>query len=604
MKDIQDLKDIARELPDSPGVYLMKDSLDDIIYVGKALSLKKRVSSYFNANKDTKTKFLVAHIEVIEYIITRNEYEALVLENNLIKKWKPRYNINLKDGKSYPVIRITKEDYPRVFRTRRVIQDGSEYYGPFPSTGSLDEYLELINKRFPLRKCRGKLKKRQNPCLYHHIGRCSAPCVGNVTKEEYGRQVHKVRSLLSGKTKDLVRELKTEMNAASGSLEFEKAASLRDTIAAVEIAGKEQEVQDFIQDERDYIGFAVRDEFITFSVFQMRGGKLVGRELYSTKSAGSDEESMSLFLMQYYTSERIPPAAVYLQIPVNVEFIQMFFSGESMGSPDIKVPARGRHRSIMQMCRENAYLDVEKRKRESDNIEALKALQTALQLSQIPKRIEGFDIAQLAGKHTVAAMVSFQNGVPDKKNYRHFNIKTLEGRIDDFEAVREAVARRYTRVLNENLEKPDLILIDGGKGQVSAAVEILNALGLSEIPLVGLAKEEEELFLPGESDPVVLDHTHPGLRVLIWVRDEAHRFGTGFNRQHRKNDIKFAVLEKIPGIGPKRSSELLKLYGSLESIASATPEDISSKASIPLPLAAAVAEEIAGYKGLRKPDGS
>ncbi|MBN2508626.1 MAG: excinuclease ABC subunit UvrC [Spirochaetales bacterium] len=602
VKDIQDLKTIAAQLPDTPGVYIMKDNGGDIIYVGKALSLKKRVSSYFNANKDTKTRFLVSHIEDIEFIPTRNEYEALVLENNLIKKWKPRYNINLKDGKSYPVIRITNEAYPRVFRTRRIIQDGSEYYGPFPSTGSLDEYLELINRTFPLRKCKGPLKKRSAPCLYHHIGRCDAPCTGKVSAEDYARQVAKVRALLTGKTKPLLKELTVSMKEASAALEFEKAARVRDTIEAIKVVGKEQEVQDFIEDERDYIAFGTEDEFVTFSVFQMRGGKLVGRELYATRSAEEEAAGLLQFLMQYYSSDRKPPEKIYLQIPVDQDLIGAYFQEQKFGKPVFIVPERGRHASVLRMSRENAWFDVQKRKKQADNVEAIRELKLALGLDRLPRRIEGFDIAQLAGTHTVAAMVSFYNGVPDKKNYRHFNIKSLKGRIDDFEAVREAVARRYTRILNEGLERPDLILIDGGKGQVSAAVEILSALGMGDIPLVGLAKREEELFLPGESDPLTLDHTHPGLRVLIWVRDEAHRFGTSFNRQHRKNDIKFSVLENIPGIGPQRSSELLKLFGSLEALAASTPEVISQKASIPLSLAGAVAEEVTAYQSrLGKP---
>jgi excinuclease ABC subunit C len=286
----EELKEKARQLPTGPGVYLMKDDRRSIIYVGKAVSLRKRVVSYFTGSRDIKTRILVSRIKTIEHIVTRNEYEALLLENNLIKRWKPRYNINLKDGKSYPVIRVTSDDFPRVFRTRRIVQDGSSYYGPFPSVVTLDNYLELIEKLFPLRKCKGELKKREAPCLYYHIGRCSAPCVGKISKEGYQEKVELVKKLLSGETEELMGRLKRDMREASEELRFEKAAEYRDAIDAIESIGREQEVVDFDPEVRDYVGFAQKEELGTFIVFQMRAGKLLGRDLFRTVVYTSVEE--------------------------------------------------------------------------------------------------------------------------------------------------------------------------------------------------------------------------------------------------------------------------------------------------------------------------
>ena len=593
-----DLKEQVAEFPHSPGVYIMKDSSSRVIYVGKAVDLRKRAGSYFIGEKDIKTRFLVQRIASIEYIVTANEYEALVLENNLIKQWTPRYNVNLKDGKSYPVIRITADEFPRVFRTRRIVRDGSEYFGPYPDARSVDRYLELIERLFPLRKCKGKLKKRDTPCLYYHIGRCRAPCVGKISREDYAREVDRVRKLLSGATEELISDLKAEMEEAAADLKFEKAASLRDSIAAVVSVEEGQQVQDFQEESRDYLAVATAGRFASFAVMQMRGGKLVGRELYGNVSPQDEEELLFDFLLQYYTPDHRPPEIIYLSHRVNKALLGEFFSSQGWTECSVEVPEEGRHRSIVRMARENASMDVQKRQKASANLPALEELRIVLGLGSLPRRIEGFDIAHLAGKHTVASLVSFYNGNPDKKNYRSFNIRSLKGEIDDFQAMREAMARRYTRVLNEDLPRPDLVVIDGGKGQLNAALEIIRGLGLEEVAVIGLAKKNEEIFLPGRSDPVSLPETAEALKVLQAVRDESHRFATSLSRRQRSSDLHLGRLTGIPGIGERRAAALIQEFGGIDGLSAASYEDLRNRGRLP----EAVAERVVAEFSAKKPD--
>lgn len=580
---MNDLKSVVAELPDSSGVYLMKDKSGKIIYVGKAINLKKRVSSYFLKNRDPKTTILVTKIHDIETIITESEYEALLLENILIKKWNPRYNIRLKDGKSYPVVRITNEDYPRVFKTRRIIRDGSRYFGPFPSAGLLNIYMETIERMFPLRKCRGPLKKRENPCLYYHIGRCTAPCAGKTTVEEYNKIVQQIENLLSGDNDSLLGWLKQRMQAASDALEYEKAAGFRDAYTAAEGVIEEinQRIIDFNNSGRDYIAFSSYKNLYTFAVFQMREGRLTGRDLYRTEFAAEDEEALEQFLIQYYSEAgTVLPDEIYFSRPIRIDLLKDFFRREKKAEPLLNYPERGQNSSILKMAEENAWQDIAKRKRRLANEEGLAALQEVLGLGKLPRRIEGFDIAQLNGKYPAASLVSFKDGVPDKSNYRIFSIKTLDGKIDDFAAVREAVSRRYSRLLNENLPLPDLVLIDGGAGQVSAAKGILTALGLDYIPLAGLAKKNEEIYLSGRPGPISLPEGDPALRVLQYVRDETHRFATGYNKRMRQKDGRLSLLEAVPGIGPAKSRRLIQAYGSLDEMEKQPIEELRKTAGL------------------------
>ena len=569
--------------PRSPGVYSMKDPNGEVLYVGKARSLRARVRSYFNNDRDIKTLFLMRKTESIEYIVTDNEYEALILENTLIKRWKPHYNINLKDNKTYPVIRITKDEYPRIFRTRRIIRDGSSYFGPFPQIQSIDTYLELIDRLYPLRKCRGKLKKRSHPCLYYHIARCTAPCCGYISREDYQTHVEEVKKLLSGttrgKTKEIQKELKEKMKSSAEGLKYEQAARYRDLLQAVEEAGTKQEVSDFEDSSRDYIAYASEGNRIIFVVLQMREGKLVGRMIFHSEFVPSEEEAFSEFIIRYYEETGDPPKKVFIPEEVSTDTLKEYFTEHFPDTGAPTVPKRGKHASLLKLAGKNAEEDLEKRKRELDIQAAIEDLKDYLGLPKSPRRIEGFDIAHLQGKYTVASMVSFLKGKPDKKMYRRFHVKSLKGKIDDYGAIREVVARRYTRVLNEDLEKPDLVLIDGGIGQVNAAKGVLAALEMEDLPLAGLAKEEEIIVLPSGKE-IDLPEGTPALRVLQAVRDEAHRFATQFNTGLREKEVTLGTLEKVPGIGPGRSKKLLTTFGSIDSLLHQTPEAVAAAAGI------------------------
>jgi excinuclease ABC subunit C len=601
-----DLKEIVKDAPQKPGVYIMRDGANRIIYVGKARVLRNRLFSYFSGEKDIKTRILIRHAASIETIIVKDEYEALLLENTLIKQHSPKYNINLKDGKTYPVIRLTGDAYPRVFRTRHIIEDGSSYFGPFANVGAIDGLLAIIDRVFPLRKCR-ILRKRNVPCMYYHIGRCQAPCCGRITEAAYSLQVNRVRKLLSGDTAALVEEMAAEMRAEAKVLRYERAAQLRNALKAIEGLNESSAVIDFDPQGRDYIAWVSGGVLATFSVFSMRQGKLTGRELYRTKSASNDEDSLVTFIAGYYNGERLPPGQIYLteqktgpQSPAEkpdspggdtADFnpLRMWFREQFGMEPELILldlnelnlnekngPDDGakHHRAILAMARQNAEDDLRRRLKERGMEPVLDELKTVLGLQNRPDRIEGFDIAQLDGKHSVASLVSFANGVPDKKNYRYFKLRTTAGIVDDFQSIREAVERRYSRLLKENQELPDLILIDGGIGQVNAAKGVLEELGI-DCDIAGLAKRNEEIWLPNVREPVRLDRRSEALKVLQFVRDETHRFATRLNQRLRSGDLKLEALESVEGIGPRRAAALIRYYQGIEGIAGAEPEDIA-----------------------------
>ncbi len=575
-------KEQAKTLPHHSGVYIMKDASGKVVYVGKAKDLRNRVTSYFLTGKDIKTTFLVSKIANIDYIITGNEYEALVLENNLIKKYRPHYNISLKDGKSYPLIRITHEDFPKVFRTRRVINDGSLYFGPYPDLKSLNEYLELIDKMFPLRKCGIPLRKRETPCLYYHIGRCCAPCAGLVTKEEYGKHIEKVKKFLLGADDELVRVTRNEMSEAAKMLQFEVAAQKRDLLQALESVSRVQQVEDFSVESRDYAACEMRMHLATVSMLQIRDGKLMGKALYRAETFGDETDTLVHFLTQYYSDGGNIPQELYVSHDVDSDLIRTFLNNEMNYDIDVSVPKEGKHYRVLRMSAENASRDVEKRLRSKGNPEALDELMEVLGLEEPPMYIEGFDIAQLSGKFTVASLITFVDGNPDKSNYRRFNIRSLGGRVDDYGAIKEAVTRRYTRQVREKKRLPDLVLIDGGKGQVNSAKEALLELGLDTLPVIGLAEKLEEIYFPDDRDALVLPESSPALKVLIAVRDETHRFATSLNQSQRAKEATFALLESISGVGPARSKRLMQHYGTIEDLLSSNPEEIAKQTRIPL----------------------
>jgi excinuclease ABC subunit C len=579
-----DLEEKLKNVPDAPGVYILKHADGKILYVGKAKSLKKRIRAYFTDSRDVKTRHLQARIGDLEVFPTGSEAEALLLENNLIKRWKPKYNINLKDGKTYPVIRLTNEKYPRVFRTRRIVFDGSKYYGPFPNVGQIDLYLNIIDKLFPLRKCKGPVKDKKQPCFYYHIGRCAGVCAGKIGPEEYRQRVEQVKLLLAGRTEELARKLQQKMKHASDQQQYEKASVFRDQLQALRALSEEQKVVDFQREARDYLGFWSDEKRVHLTVLQLRGGKLIGRDAMLLENYSMEEEFLPAFLGQYYVGKTSLPKVLYLPVQMESVHSGQLLAGyleELTGSRiAVSFPKRGRHARLIAMAAENARFRLEaagQRKKQ-----ALADLQQLFQLSRPPRRIEGFDIAHLSGKQTVASLVTFLDGQPRKSGYRHYHIRSLGGRIDDFEAIREVVARRYARQLNENASLPDLILIDGGKGQVSSAVSMLKAIEAPPIPVVGLAKKHEELFLPNQSEPLLLPDSSEALRLLQAVRDEAHRFATTFHKRVRATQLNTSVLESIQGIGKKKSQALLTAFGSLDEIRRQRPEAIARAASVNL----------------------
>ncbi len=549
-----------------------------IIYVGKAKSLKNRLSSYFSGNKDIKTRLLISHARSIEYITTNNEYEAFLLENNLIKKHTPKYNINLKDGKSYPVLRITSETYPRLFKTRHIIQDGSQYFGPFPDATALDTFIETLYEIYPLRHC-SKFRKKASPCMYYHIGRCLAPCCKNVKESTYIEFIEEISALLEGKGEETTKKLENSMKEAAASLNFEKAARLRDGLKALSVLQNQNIVEGFDGDDRDYISSWREGELVSFTVLKIREGKLLGRDNYRTITLNEDTEILPEFMSAYYTEKESIPPHIYVMTSDGMELMKRWMKEAYNTDTDIilitdDIPHAKLHAAAANMARENAREDIIRRMRERGDFPAMEELKKVLNLPKLPVRIEGFDIAHIGGKFPVASLISFYNGNPDKKNYREFRLKTTNGIIDDFASMREATTRRYSRLINEKKELPDLLLIDGGIGQVNAVHSVITALG-ADIPIAGLAKRDEEIWRPHASKPIRLPKRSDALRLLQRVRDETHRFATSRNQELRTKENTVSPFVKLPHIGKERDKLLMKKYGTLQSLAEAHEADIA-----------------------------
>lgn len=563
---------IALDAPKSAGVYLWKDETGGIIYVGKAKSLKNRLCSYFTSNKDLKTRILVSRAHSIEYITTENEYEALLLENTLIKKHNPRYNINLKDGKTYPVIKITNETFPRVFRTRRIQNDGGVYFGPFPNVNALDQFLELVKRNYRLRQCR-RLTKRSVPCLYYHIDQCSAPCCRKISAEEYKKDMEELYLLLDGDTEGSVARLAAVMKEASKNMQFEKAARIRDGIRAIRELNEQNAVVDMDPESRDYIAWAAEGTMVTFAILQMRSGRLTGRDLFRSRSLKEEEEILPEFLMAYYTEAAQVPKQIFVPTESGLSLVEKWFA-EGLGIQThlaVVDALDKRHGAAMAMAQFNAREDAQRRLREHGDFPALEELKTVLNLKTLPSRIEGFDIAHIGGHLPVASLITFVDGNPDRKNYRMFRLRTTEGVIDDFASMREVAGRRYARLLNEGSDLPDLILIDGGIGQVNAVKGVLDSLG-ADIQVIGLAKQNEEIYFPGNSKPLGLPRRSDALRLLQRVRDETHRFATTRNQRLRTKENTTLIFESLPGIGPKKAVALLEHFASLENLSKIAEE--------------------------------
>ena len=572
---IEALRQTAQDAPKQSGVYIWRDERHTVIYVGKAKNLKNRLSSYFSGSKDLKTRLLVSNAASIEYTTTSNEYEAFLLENNLIKKFSPRYNISLKDGKSYPVIKITNEKYPRVFKTRNIVRDGSLYFGPFPDVEAVESVLEILAEIYPIRKCK-RFHERKSACVYHHIGRCLAPCKKQIDESSYAGFIGEIKDLLEGGGKQTEAKITTQMKEAAASLNFEKAARFRDALKSLDILRKKNAVQSFEESDKDFVASWREGETAGFTVLKLRGGKLLGRDSFTATSLSSDEDLIVQFMASYYREETMIPPEILTTQADGFEFMKRFLFetyGIEPRITEVTESSSAFQKAVIAMARQNAKEDVIRKRREGGDFHAMEELQTVLDLSVLPVRIEGFDIAHIAGKFPVASLVSFFNGNPDKKNYRYFRLKTTDGIIDDFASIREAVSRRYSRLINEGSELPDLVLIDGGIGQVNSAQSVLTSLGL-DIPVAGLAKRDEEIYLPGNSTPIRLEKRSDALRLLQRVRDETHRFATSKNQALRTKENTVSPFTQITGVGEKRAALLSVKFKTMKALASSREEEV------------------------------
>ena len=586
-------------LPVSPGIYQFKNQRGKVIYVGKAKNLRSRVRSYFrNVKKLTgKTRLLVNHVADVDVIITSSEVEALILENNLIKKLKPRYNINLKDDKTYPYLVITREPFPRIVLTRQVVHDGSLYFGPYTEAGQLRSVLELISSIFQVRSCKLKLneenirRKKFTVCLDYHIYKCKGPCEGLQSEEEYNLMISEIIRLLKGKTSVLVRSLTEEMQRCARELKFEQAAELKMQIGGLKKYADRQKVVTADPVDRDVFGIEQKEDDACGVVFKIREGKLLGsqRMYFSNTDDEPMKNLLSKFLEKYYLeTPDLIPQEIFTQEPLPSEAekaLQKLLSNKNKEGQNsrkttlIVTPQKGEKARLMEMCRENArhhlreYL-AEKQKRGEMAREnpSLNALRSTLHLEKIPRRIECFDNSHFQGSDYTSSMVCFVDGKPRKSDYRKFRLRTIEG-SDDYAAMSEAITRRYSGTLSNELPLPDLVLIDGGKGQVNIALKTLLELDIS-IPVIGLAKRLEEVHVPGSRDPFNLAKTSPALKLLQRIRDEAHRFAISYHRQLRKSRTLKTVLTDIPGIGEKTAMKLLDHFGSVEQIARADKEEL------------------------------
>ena len=572
-------------LPDSPGVYIMKDDHGKIIYVGKAIVLKNRVRQYFQSSRNhtPKVRAMVSHIADFETIMTANEVESLILEANLIKKHRPRYNIRLKDDKSYPYVKVTvQEEFSRVFITRRVLRDGARYFGPYTNVTALRDSLKLLRRLFPLRTCR---TMPERPCLEYHIKRCLAPCVGKVEAEDYRAMIRAVLLFLEGRTDDVERELEQRMNAAAEAYHFETAARLRDQLSAVRTAAERQNIVTGAGDQ-DAVGMARSAAGVCVQIFFIRGGKMIGREHFLLR--GSEEESdadiLRAFLEQYYNQATFVPREVLLPCAIDAAAqatIEAWLAARKGGGKvALLTPQRGTKHDIVQMATGNAakFLADEETRRsllDEQTLGAVEELGRYLGLKHPPRRMECFDISHNQGQETVASMVVFEDGAPKKSDYRRFKIRSTEGKPDDFLSMREVTTRRYVGLPEEEL--PDLIIIDGGKGQLASALEIIrHAAGHKDVPVVGLAKQFELVFTEGNSEPVELPRRSQALYLIQRIRDEAHRFAITFHRKLRGKRNLVSVLDHIVGIGPKRRQSLRIHFGSLEKIKEASVEELAA----------------------------
>ena len=592
-------------LPEKSGVYIMHDATDRVIYVGKAVVLKNRVRSYFreSGQHSVKVQALVSHVERIETIVTDSEIEALILECNLIKKYRPRYNIMLKDDKTYPYLKVTlQEDFPRLFVTRRVLKDGAAYYGPYADVGAMHATVKLLRGMFPIRKCRTMNPDR--PCLQYHIKRCLAPCAGYISKEAYRRMVENICMVLDGKTADLKRSLKEQMQQAAETLDFENAARLRDQLQAVERLDEQQKAV-LGAGDMDIVGYAADNFSVCLQLFFVRAGKLIGRKEFFLPVGDTEPEVVAAFVKQYYYQEDIfiPKEILLSVLPEASEnaVLAEWLTARAGHKVELLQPQRGDKAKLMKLACENAQKLIQEKERigqlqQESNLQAAEDLQQAIGVEHPLERMECFDISHTQGAETVASMVVFKDGAASKGDYRRFKLLSTEGKPDDFKSMQEVVYRRYSKY--EDL--PSLVIIDGGKGQLSSALEVIRGLGLAELPVIGLAKREEEIFLEGRSDSIMLDKESAALHLIQRIRDEAHRFAITYHRKLRGKRNLVSILDHVEGIGPKRRQALWQHFSSLDAMKAATVEELAAvegmNSAAAEKLAAFFAADVAGKK--------
>jgi excinuclease ABC subunit C len=580
-----DLRQKAAQLPSAPGVYLYKDAHGTVLYVGKAKSLRSRVRSYFSDERfaDAKTGSLLSEAREVEYILVDNEKEALALENNLIKQWKPRFNVLLRDDKTYPYIKLTGEKYPRVYVTRRLRKDGSTYFGPYFPANLAHRLVHFIHRRFKVPSCKVDLTRyHAQPCLEYHIHRCHGPCVKDLTTDEiYARAVQDVRLFLEGRHKDLANQLRARIEAASQALRFEEAASLRDLLVTVEELEEKQKMAAAEGADVDIFGCHAEPPLVAANVFHIRNGRVVDRrEFYwEDHSAFEPAEFFSALLKQYYLDQPHVPALIHVPVEFeDREVLEELLSEKRGRKTEIHTPQRGQKKAMLSLAKTNAKHSFDQRFRVMKPSAKViqEALEETLGLTEPPRRIECFDVSHIQGTDTVASMVVWEQGRMKRSDYRKFIIRTVEG-SDDFASMCEVLTRRYSRLQKEQRPMPSLILVDGGLGQLHAAADALESLGIINQPLAAIAKREEWIYLLGQEDePVVLDRYSPVLHLIQTIRDEAHRFAVTFHRSRRDTQRLSSELDQIRGIGPKTVRKLLKGFGSVDGVRNATEEELSA----------------------------
>lgn len=617
-----ELQEKLRLLPAQPGVYLMKNKAGEIIYVGKAVSLRNRVRSYFQSsrNQTPKVAAMVESIADFEYIVTDSEVEALILESNLIKKYSPWYNVRLKDDKHYPYLKITlDEPFPRILIVRRMKKDGARYFGPYTNSRAVRDTLKFIRKLFPIRSCNKNIEPgaSDRPCLNYHIDRCMGPCAGKVSPEEYRQLIEQVIMFLEGKQENLVGELEKRMVQAAKELRFEAAARLRDQIDAIRKVIERQKIISSSMEDQDVLGLAMVADTACVQVFFVRGGKLIGREHFFLEIAPDEtaDEILAGFIEQYYSRASDIPKELLLPAAVpDSNVFEEWLSSLRGNRVYLRVPQRGEKRRLVEMVQENAEIVMQERRSQAEKKKeelqrAMAELQRELGLPRLPRRIEGFDISNIQGTQAVGSMVVFIDGESARNEYRRFKVRTKDT-PDDFAMMREVVRRRFLRGLKEREELeqlsgqerqkaeekakfaqfPDLLLIDGGKGQLGAAREVLRELGLEDIPTAGLAKQFEEIFMENRPDSILLPRNSPALYLVQRIRDEAHRFAITYHRNLRDQRTTQSLLDEIPGIGSKRKKALIRTFGSVLGVKQATLEQLEAVPGITPKLAETIYE--------------